>query len=76
MKNRFEATCVACRGVVAAGQGDTNLRDGRWITKHTNFCPSVPYSNNPQTNAEELYDITGMTDADWRDACNPDEGDQ
>jgi hypothetical protein len=78
MRNRFNATCACCGRTVLVGDGDTNLNDfGRWVTKHTKCPPKPEPVYQPRfDDYDDSYEMTGMTDADWRDALNPDEGDK
>jgi hypothetical protein len=85
MRNKFAATCARCGSTVAALEGETNLQGERWLTVH-GHCPTR--SQGPvMTDLErlglhgreydaEFYSLHGMTQADFRDAVNPDEGDR
>lgn len=86
MRNKFNATCACCGGVVLAGEGDTNKNEaGKWVTKHASKCPPVQrraavgghgHWAHLSDAQDECYELYGMSDADFRDAMNPDEGDR
>ncbi len=38
MKNKFACTCANCGRMVAVGDGDTNMVDGKWKTTHAEPC--------------------------------------
>lgn len=74
MNNKFEGTCSRCRRLVAPGAGELTKTTGGWKVTHIS-CP--PFSDMPTYDfdfAENEY--PEMSQADWRDALNPDEGDK
>lgn len=88
MINKFGATCASCGQSVAPGAGETNKVCERWVTKHAPTCPpgsfrhAAPTYRDPELDGlygreydDEFYNLYGMTQADFRDAVNPDEGD-
>lgn len=40
--NTYPATCIRCRGRVAAGQGYLARENGRWAADHKGDCPEKP----------------------------------
>lgn len=86
MINKFAATCNDCGSTVAVGAGQTNLHEGKWITKHT-ACPPKQQRRagvyigggvadfycfgGDVTYADHLIE-QGMSDADFKDMVRPD----
>lgn len=81
MINKFGGTCAKCRKLVAPGAGELEKTNVGWRLTHIR-CPtyeSLGYVGDYDGHGYDddfTYETTGMTEADWRDALNPDEGDK
>lgn len=84
MINKYAATCARCGSTVPAGAGQTNRGSrGGWITVHGQCPARAPQTYSDQLSGlhgsdydEEFYSQHGMTQSDYRDVMNPDEGDR
>lgn len=80
MKNKFVCTCSLCGKLVAIGEGDTNMVNGKWKTQHANVpCPATQQGNFGSP-ASHGYpgDFDDDDDFYWHDGTsedvNPNEG--
>lgn len=79
MINKFAARCAKCGKQVPPGQGDSTKALAGWRTVHHTCPPPLPsrtYFRMLDDYDDECFERTGMTNAEFKDAVNPDEGDK
>lgn len=79
MKNKYRAYCFVCQQLVHVGDGETNMFNGKWLTRHASDLRCIPSSRRPpappqhyvKTLEEELNDAELMAEfsaTDFEDA--------
>ena len=75
MRNKYQAMCFVCHRVVDVGAGETNMFNGKWLTRHEGDprCikrdkPVLPSPSFVYTSEDRSWIEDNFTNAEFEDA--------
>jgi len=73
MRNKYQARCFVCQRLVHVGEGETNMFNGQWLTRHADDPNCVRVAQRPQETQQHMYYKSveeELSDAELMEMCS------